>query len=89
MFSDNVHCPCISGTDWSSHEESCGAAGRDCIACPYCMANITYWGRVDEVLGTSTSLTQRRFEQCKHIKGGGSRNNGPAGTQVADVSKAG
>lgn len=73
MFSDTERCPCIFARGWRSHEASCAAAGHDCTACRYCMANITYWGQADEVLrslasqASSSSLldAQRRYSASR------------------------
>lgn len=50
MFSETESCPYIFSSNWTSHEDSCAAANHNCITCHHCMANIYYWGTVDEIV---------------------------------------
>lgn len=55
MFSETESCPHIFSSKWTSHEDSCAAAYHNCITCHHCMANIYYWGMVDEILQPTES----------------------------------
>lgn len=55
MFSETESCPYIFSSNWTSHEDSCAAAYHNCITCYHCMADIYYWGMVDEILQTTES----------------------------------
>lgn len=55
MLSETESCPYIFSSNWTSHEDSCAAANHNCITCNHCMANIYYWGTVDEILRSTES----------------------------------
>lgn len=61
MFSETESCPHIFSSNWTSHEDSCAAAYHNCITCHHCMANIYYWGTVDEILQSIESPVEHPY----------------------------
>lgn len=84
MFSETESCPYIFTSKWISHEDSCAAVNHDCITCKYCMANINYWGAVDDYMKTELPTTSRHSSPYKLNQPG--VNEKKTNTQIARKS---
>lgn len=89
MFSDTHHCPCLFAALWTSHEDSCAAAAHDCLVCPHCMVDITYWGRVDELLSSPVTQSTSTSTSTSHGRYPGGQRESRANADGGEKAEAG